>query len=278
MKITSDVFDAYLKCPTKCWLKAAAEPSAGGTYAEWVKAQSQSYRMTETERLFTAASNNQVAHSPDLGSARVAKWWLASGVIAQVKMDSCDLASALHAVERVPSENRGKSTQFIPIRFVFRNKLSIDDKMLLAFDAFVLSRSLRHKASHGKIVHGDNHATLKLKISPMANEARKRVEKIAALLSSHTSPGLVIKRHCAECEFERRCRQEAAQNDDLSLLSSMTARERKKLRNKGIFTVTQLSYAFRPRRRPKHLRDTREKYHNSLKALAIRENSPYCRQ
>ena len=40
---------------------------------------------------------------------------------------------------------------------------------------------------------------------------------------------------------------------------------------KGIFTVTQLSHTFRPRRRPKKLRDKREKYHHSLKALAIRE-------
>ena len=51
----------------------------------------------------------------------------------------------------------------------------------------------------------------------------------------------------------------------------MSAKERQKLRSKGIFTVTQLSYTFRPRRRPKRLRDKREKYHHSLKALAIRE-------
>lgn len=44
------------------------------------------------------------------------------------------------------------------------------------------------------------------------------------------------------------------------------------LNSKGIFTVTQLSYTFRPRRRPKRLRDKREKYHHALKALAIREN------
>ena len=31
MKITSDVFEAYLKCPTKCWLRATDEPSAGLT-------------------------------------------------------------------------------------------------------------------------------------------------------------------------------------------------------------------------------------------------------
>jgi hypothetical protein len=43
------------------------------------------------------------------------------------------------------------------------------------------------------------------------------------------------------------------------------------LNGKGIFTVTQLSYTFRPRRRPKELKQKREKYHHSLKALAIRE-------
>ncbi|MBI5386015.1 MAG: hypothetical protein HZA90_15170 [Verrucomicrobia bacterium] len=32
-----------------------------------------------------------------------------------------------------------------------------------------------------------------------------------------------------------------------------------------------LRYTFRPRRRPKRLRDKREEYHHSLKALAIRE-------
>ena len=51
----------------------------------------------------------------------------------------------------------------------------------------------------------------------------------------------------------------------------MTERERESLHSKGIFTVTQLSYTFRPRRRARKLRDKREKYHQSLKALAIRE-------
>lgn len=51
----------------------------------------------------------------------------------------------------------------------------------------------------------------------------------------------------------------------------MSMKERAKHRSKGIFTVNQLSYTFRPRRRPKNLRQEREKYHHSLKALAIRE-------
>jgi len=51
----------------------------------------------------------------------------------------------------------------------------------------------------------------------------------------------------------------------------MTEEERKRLNSKGIFTVTQLSYTFRPRRRPKRLAAKPEKYHHSLKALAMRQ-------
>src|SRR6266851_3443835 len=61
MKITSDVFDAYLKCPTKCWLRATGEPANGNTYAEWVEAQSESFRATETERLLAEFAEGELA-------------------------------------------------------------------------------------------------------------------------------------------------------------------------------------------------------------------------
>jgi hypothetical protein len=53
------------------------------------------------------------------------------------------LQSCLHAVERILSEGRGKAAQFIPIRFIFTNKLTKDDKLLLAFDAFPAKRNIR---------------------------------------------------------------------------------------------------------------------------------------
>jgi predicted RecB family nuclease len=181
------------------------------------------------------------------------------------------LVASLHAVERVLSAGRGKPTEFIPIHFIFTNKLTKDDRLLLGFDALVLSEALGRDIAVGQIIHGEDHAKLKVKTSALAGEVQKRLEKIAALLSSPTPPDLVLNRHCAECEFQIRCRQEAIEKDDLSLLAGMSEKERKKLHGKGIFTVTQLSYAFRPRRRPKRLRDKREKYQPSLKAFAIRE-------
>jgi predicted RecB family nuclease len=198
----------------------------------------------------------------------MAKWRLAVDLVASTQ----NLESSIDAVERLPSGGRGKPTQFIPIRFVFTNKLSRDDKLLLAFDAVILSEILGRNIRVGKIIHGDDHAEPKVKTSPLMGEVRKLIKKIAALLSSPSPPDLTLNRHCAACEFQARCRQAAIERDDLSLLSGMTEKERKRLKNRGVFTVTQLSYTFRPRRHPKRLAAKREKYHHSLQALAIREN------
>jgi hypothetical protein len=84
-------------------------------------------------------------------------------------------------------------------------------------------------------------------------------------------PDLVLNRHCAECEFQARCRKIAVEKDDLSLLAGMSAKERQELRSRGIFTVTQLSYTFRPRRKGKRVKSKEEPHHHALQALAIRE-------
>jgi predicted RecB family nuclease len=337
MKITSPIFDAFLKCATKCHLRSLGEIGSGNEYAEWVRGRDESYQREAALRLQEAVPKSErVVAPPANENLKAAKWRLAVDLVAQTPdrlMDSSlgtdamltdhepptthpspspllatrgeggrrpgewrfiesdvrklrpneetrglgapcpeqPLESRLHAVERVPSEGRGKPAQFVPIRFVFRNKLTKDDRLLLAFDALVLSQVLGREVSLGKIIHGDDHATLKVRNSALAGEVWKRLEKLAVLLSNTTPPELVLNRHCAECEFQARCRKIAVEKDDLSLLAHMSAKERQKLRSKGIFTVTQLSYTFRPRRRPKRLRDKREKYHHSLKALAIRE-------
>lgn len=275
MKITLDLLEAFSKCPTKCWLRAADEPSSGNTYAGWVKSQNVSYRATATERLLSQRPKDESALSPPAVNLKTDKWCLATSLVVQAQRNSCVLESNIHAVERVPSKGRGKPTQFIPIRSVFTNKLGKNEKLLLAFDAFMLSETLGYEISHGKIIHGDDHATLKVKTSALADKVWKCIDNIATLLSSPSLPNLVLNRHCAECEFQIRCRQKAIEKDDLSLLAGMSEKERKKLHSKGIFTVTQFSYTFRPRQRPKRFREKREKYHHSLKALAIREKKIY---
>ena len=229
MKITSDIFEAYLKCSTKCFLTSVGEGKTGNAYADWFHAQNELYRNKGVEYLLEGSARDGCVSRPSSEDAKTAKWRLATDFIVQTPQ----LESVIHAVERVPPEGRGKVAQFIPTRFIFTNKLTRDDKLLLAFDAFVLSEMSGREVGFGRIIHGDNHATAKIKTSSLKNRVKKLVEKIVELTSGDSPPDLVLNRHCGECEFQDRCRQKAVEKDDLSLLTSLNVKERKKLHGKG---------------------------------------------
>ncbi len=269
MIVSTQLFEAYLECPTKCWLRSRGEPAAGNTYAEWARVQNAAYCDRELNRLLASVPESDRAIGlPIEKNPMAASWRLAVDVCLRTN----NLELRLGALERTPPEGRGRPAQCVPHRFEFVNKLTKNDKLLLAFDALVLSEVVGREVSVGKITHGDGRATLKVKISSLASDVQKRTKSIAALLADNSPPDLVLNRHCSQCEFQARCRKQAMEKDELSLLSGMSEKERKKLHGKGIFTVTQLSYTFRPRRRRQESRGKQERFHHSLRALAIREN------
>jgi predicted RecB family nuclease len=257
--ISSHLFEAYLECPTKCWLRAQNEPSTGNVYSEWARVRNETYRKEWLERRLAIAAE---------ADRKEATWRFAVDMRVQVDGLECQIP----AVERVRSEGHGRRVQFIPHRFEFSNKLTKQHKLMVAFDAVVLSEAMGRDIRLGKIIHGDRFATLNVKTSSLISEARMRIGSCAALAANTSPPDLVLNRHCGQCEFQGRCHKQATEKADLSLLGGMSDKERKKLHDKGIFTVTQLSYTFRPRRRRRHAQDRPEKYHHSLRALAIRKD------
>ncbi len=268
MKITTSLFEAGIKCLTKCFLRSIGEQGAGNAYADWVKTKSDAYRRAAIKRLISGVACGEcISGLTTTQNPKTAEWRLAVDVEANAR----NMESSIHMVERLQSPKSRQASEIIPIRFIFTNKLTGDDKMLLTFDALALSEMLGREISLGRIIHGEDHTTLKVKTSLLARKVRKIIAKIDKMLSLNAPPDLLLNRHCSECEFQIRCRKKTIEKDDLSLLSGMSEKERKKLNGKGIFTVIQLSYTFRPRRRSKRLAAKPEKYHHSLKALAIRE-------
>ncbi len=222
MRITAEVFEGHLKCQTKCWLRAINEPFSGNSYSEWVNRQNILYRTVETEKLVASSPAYQTKLLTTTGSLKLENWCPSIGLTVQKKINNGVLESELHAIEQVPSKIRDQLVELSPIRFFFNNKLGNDDKLLLAFDAFVLSESLGRKIKVGKIIHGDNSKTLRVNVSVLSAQVQKHIEKIIETLSSPTPPELVLIRHCAECEFRNHCHQNAKESDDLSLLSGMS--------------------------------------------------------
>src|SRR5512145_2476009 len=123
MKLTSELFEAYLKCPTKCYLRSTGQFGSGNAYAEWVREQNDAYRKEGVQRLVTAAGDGVAATTPGAENLKSATWRLA----VDLPLETETMASRLHAVERVPSQGRGRPAQFIPVRFTSFNKLTKDD-------------------------------------------------------------------------------------------------------------------------------------------------------
>jgi predicted RecB family nuclease len=203
MTITPHLFSSFLKCPTKCWLLATSEPPSGNAFADWTRSKNEIYRTAAVEKLRANTSEGQISHAPDAANLKTATWRLA----VDLKVETGTMESQLHAVERVPSEGRGKPRQLIPVRFTFFNKLTKDDRLLVAFDALLLFETLGREVTMGKIVHGDDHATLKVKVTSLLAPVRKLTGKMCALLAAGSAPDLILNRHCGECEFRDGCRQ-----------------------------------------------------------------------
>jgi predicted RecB family nuclease len=275
MAITSDIFGAFVKCPTKCWLRAKGDKGRRHPYHDWLEEKNESYRAARTSELHSAINLEELTPSSAQRFISCNRWRYLIGPRVVANAETCTLESTLHAVEFAPSSGPRGLDALVPIRFHSSNKLHRHEILRLGFDAAVLSKGLECSLAAGKIVHGDRQASRKVELGSVLTEVASYIRKITALLSGPTPPELILNRHCPECEFRRRCWQKALAIDELSLLSGMSEKERAKYRGKGIFTVRQLSYTFRSRRRPKRARRHTRLHSFALRALAIREGAVY---
>ena len=172
---------------------------------------------------------------------------------------------------------------FVPVFLLPWDKLDASDSLMVCFGALALSQATGTLPDTGALIYGEGQRRKTVKIREHVARTRQIIEAIGATCCGREAPPLVLNRHCAVCDFQPRCRGLAVERDDLSLLTSMTGKERAKCNAKGISTITQLSYDYRPRRR-KRIKPNAEstlsarraaplaKNDHKLKALAIKKN------
>ena len=147
----------------------------------------------------------------------------------------------------------------------------------MAFIGYVLSKLQNGKPEFGYIVTGEGK-THKVKLNSLYKEISSTLRNLRIWTSEkeYNSPFLLNNKHCTSCCFRKVCKDEATQKDHLSLLKGISEKEIVAQNKKGIFTVNQLSYTYRPRKLQKGTTKYKApKYYHSLKALAIRDNITY---
>jgi predicted RecB family nuclease len=273
MFITHDVFQAFLKCETKAHLRFSGSAATECEFKDRQNHIEEAYR----QQYFTICRTHSGEKPYGIGTSFPQDFEEPNTrFIFDCHVQADEMFSHIHAIERLPSPGKKTANLYVPIRCVPAEKFTIQDRLQLAFDALVLSKHVGKHPPFGKIIHGNKHRASKVTFSASLLESVQTIlTKIVGWKNGSETPELVLNQHCSECEFQTRCRQIAIEKDDLSLLSRMTAKERKKQHNNGIFTVTQFSYTFRLRKQRKRDEDKPLKYYASLTALAIREQKIY---
>lgn len=241
--ITRTIFECHLHCAYKGFLKrnpntAKAEPNE---YADLTRDLDSEYHKRQ---LSIITQNSDFISSFAETQASMAEG-VASIANATFAIDGFDLT--VDMLEKTRGRSALGLHYYRPL--LFARRPTVNDKMLLALISHVLGTVQGRIPDYGIIVSGEKRVHQRVKISKFINQTIK----MAKALQIQTEPRLFLNPHCNQCEYRAYCRQKAKEKDDLSLLGGVTGKEVARQNSKGIFTVTQLSYTFRPRRlRKKH--------------------------
>jgi hypothetical protein len=96
--ITSELLEAYLACPTKCYLRSIGEVGSGNTYAAWDQTRNELYRREGMGRLTASTTQELVSCRIEPSHLKKARWQLALDQLFR----SDELEACIHAVQRNP--------------------------------------------------------------------------------------------------------------------------------------------------------------------------------
>jgi predicted RecB family nuclease len=271
--ISTDMFSNFLKCKHKGYLMLTRGPGHKSDYEQLQLGLYKDYCSSAEQHLLRSHDVQAVAQNPpSLSDALQSRYAVILGGGVATDAISCRIDALFDVAHRSQSSN----PKYAPALFIRTDTILKNDKLLLSFYALGLAEVQGTDVPIGMIVHGPLYVATKVHLAKLLTTARRAMNEIRDVTSGRKPPLLRLNDHCSTCEYKEQCRAAAIETDDLSLLRGLKGKEYDTLRSKGIFTVTQLSYTFRPRRRKStHIAKHGPKHYHSLQALAVRTNKVY---
>ena len=265
-KITNGVLESRPKCSYKAHLKTTDEQGLPHGYAILMIQSRERIRRTATAKLLARHGGADVSTGLPL-TVNLLKRGLP--LLLDAVFEDDDLSVHFDALVRVDGRSPLGGFHYQPVLFHAAEKATTNLRLLLALHGVILSGIQGQEPATGVLFHGCGCQERKAKLTSVAAQARRLLQEMREARTG-PRPRLVLNSHCPICEFRQRCQAEATAKDDLSLLRGMSVKEIQKYAKRGVFTVTQLSFAFRARRGRPPGQQQRVHQH-ALQALAIRE-------
>jgi len=267
--VTSELVSAYSQCQRKAYL--LLQGKVKGIQHEY-KCILEEFGSANRARYISTLQNGQV--DPHLRKHKGVRLPRKNSPFCVIS--SNDLVGTCDAILKSDREAPGAHTRLEPHIVIGTHSISDDHKLRLTFAGYVVGQMTRYQPSFGLIAPIAG-SPKRIRLEPLYSKLRPIIKDLRGLIgqSAPEPPPLCLNKHCQLCQFCDHCTKEAEQTDHLSLLERMTPKLIRKYQKKGIFTITQLSYLYRPRRRKKKATSSPLLFNVELQALAIRTNKIY---
>ena len=269
MKITNEIFRSYLNCRYKAFLKFSG---INGRITEYEILQDELHKEYENDAkdlLIARYSDNNFLQASSIVFSDLTK---GKGVIFNAHLDYSEISAYFEVLMKVPGESVLGSFHYMPILFCENNRITKYHRIFIAYQAYVIGSIQKRMPRYAQIIYGMKNQSARVKIDTHLQQVYRIIQEIQKQQSNEVAAEIILNSHCNVCEFQELCKDKALEQDNLSLLSGIGTKEVRQQNKKGIFTVTQYSYTFRPRKRSKRIKGKRIHHYGALKALAIREN------
>jgi predicted RecB family nuclease len=272
-KITRDALESYLNCKTKAHLKLAGHQGSMSDYQGLLATNRQEVRRQAITKILAQYTEAEVARDALLTTAALQA---GPSFMLDATLEDDSLSLRYDGLERVPGHSLLGAFHYAPVLYHEAEKIGPVQRLLLAALARVIGDFQGRQPSTAFVYRGRDCRRVRVEIPAKLQEQASSVWRdLRGLLMEGSRPRLMLNAHCCVCEFHHRCRQEATDNDDLSLLQGLGEKDVRRFARKGILTVTQLAHTFRPRRRRRRSRDGGHYHDPALQALAIRDRRTY---
>jgi len=256
MQINDEILHAFVYCQYKAFLNSKNQEGILSEYQilynHLTQNQKDHFERTLTENKILICTNSAFENKSSK-----------EGISLNVKFTNTNIDLILDGIEFA-------NNSFIPIFITPFENITKFDKHFIILQSYCIKNEFSIHIDSCKVIYGKLQKQTKYKLSFSIKSIKKSIDDLKRIISDSVEPSLVLNNHCIVCEYRANCMEKAKAEDNLSLLDRATTKSIEKYKKKGIFTIQQLSYLYKPRRRKKQ-RAKREISHNiELQALAIR--------
>jgi predicted RecB family nuclease len=260
-KLTRTAIENFTLCKYKAYLTLAK-----GRYPQDIEKSGASTIETAPQSTYISCEVSENSDRPNVTVSLLAQ---GQNLILDAQYETESAFIHFDGLVKVDGKSAAGGFHYIPLSYAARNQRHGGRKLVLEMLAVILEEVQGRPPEKGVIRYNGRDSQITL--ARGLKQGRRSLQTLIDMQQSSSPPALLLNQHCNVCEFQDQCYAQAVAEDNLSLLRGLSEPEIVRLRAKGIFTITQYSYTFAPRRVSKRAKNPKQPRYFALQARAIRE-------